>query len=131
MTEAQASQPAPAAPVKKKINRADFMFKEKDGETLVKVPGQIDGRAFAIRNLENCKVYLYDHIAQVSAGCSLSLAFNSGSTDDLVNFPSTCIDHCRQVQQLHVRRGTSQRIHFPSRLHQLHSACRLPAVPLP
>ena len=53
-------------PPKKKMNRADLMFKQRTGETLIKVPGQVTGRAFAISHLENCKVYLYDHTAQVS-----------------------------------------------------------------
>ena len=48
-------QGAPAtAPAKKKINRADYMFAQKKGEKLVKVPGQIDGKGFAIRYLEDC-----------------------------------------------------------------------------
>ena len=56
---------APVA-TKKKINRADYMFQQKKGEKLVKLPGQIDGKAFAIRYLEDCEVYLFDHSAQVS-----------------------------------------------------------------
>ena len=49
------TQGAPTAvPVKKKINRADYMFQQKKGEKLVKVPGQIDGKGFAIRYLEEC-----------------------------------------------------------------------------
>ena len=61
-------EPSQAAPTtaKKKMSRADLMFKDKNGETLIKVPGQVTGRAFAISNLEDCKVYLYDHTAQVS-----------------------------------------------------------------
>ena len=50
-----------AGTAKKKINRADYMFQQKTGEKLVKVPGQIDGKAFAIRYLEDCQVYLFDH----------------------------------------------------------------------
>jgi len=63
MTEA--SQ-APLAPEKKKFNRLDYILQNKNGETLVKMPGQIEGKAFAIRYLENCKVYLFDNSAQVS-----------------------------------------------------------------
>lgn len=48
-------------PPKKKVNRADYMFQQKSGETLMKVPGQIDGKGFAIRYLENCTVHLFDH----------------------------------------------------------------------
>jgi len=31
---------------KKKLNRADYMFKGKTGEELIKVPGQINGLDF-------------------------------------------------------------------------------------
>ena len=55
-----------APPAKKKINRADYMFANKKGEKLMKVPGQIDGKAFNIRFLEDCQAYLLDHTAQVS-----------------------------------------------------------------
>lgn len=54
------------ATTKKKLNRADYMFSEKTGETLVKNPGEIDGLEFAIRHLNGCKVYIYDTTAQVN-----------------------------------------------------------------
>ena len=50
---------------KKKLNRADFMFKDKEGETLIKRPGDINGIDFAIKDLKNCTVFLLDHIAQI------------------------------------------------------------------
>ena len=53
------------AAAKKKINKADYEFKERDGEELTKNPGQIDGMAFRMMDLKNCKVSLLDHIAQV------------------------------------------------------------------
>ena len=56
---------AAAAPAKKKFNRADYMFASKTGEKLMKVPGQIDGKAFNIRFLDDCKAYVLDHTAQV------------------------------------------------------------------
>ena len=65
MTEVSQATPD-VAPAKKKFNRADYKFMSKTGETLVKVPGKIDGKAFVIGMLEDCKVYLYDHSAQVS-----------------------------------------------------------------
>lgn len=52
-------------PPKKRLNRADFMFQQKNGEELIKKPGDINGIDFAIRNLENCTVYLMDHTAQI------------------------------------------------------------------
>ncbi len=48
---------------KKKLNKADFMFEKKDGEELIKKPGDINGNQFLIRYLENCTVYLLDHSA--------------------------------------------------------------------
>ncbi len=52
---------------KKKLNRADFMFKDKSGETLIKKPGDINGIDFAINNLQDCEVQILDHTAQVSS----------------------------------------------------------------
>ena len=52
---------------KKKINKADYMFTDKEGEhNLIKMPGQIDGRQFKIKGLKDCTVYLYDHTSCVS-----------------------------------------------------------------
>ena len=48
------------APKKKKLNRADYMFSQKKGETLQKNPGQVGGLDFAIRYLEDCTVNLFD-----------------------------------------------------------------------
>jgi protein XRP2 len=50
---------------KKKLNKADFMFKGKIGETLIKKPGDINGIDFMIKDLEDCKVYILDHTAQI------------------------------------------------------------------
>ena len=50
---------------KKKLNKADYRFKDKKDEVLIKTPGQINGIDFLIRNLENCTVYLCDHISTV------------------------------------------------------------------
>ena len=51
---------------KKKLNRADYMFADKTGEELIKLPGQVNGLDFQIRNLTDCTVYLLDTTAQVS-----------------------------------------------------------------
>ena len=53
----------PVATNKPKLNKADFMFKKLDGETLVKMPGAINGIDFMIKDLEDCKVYILDHTA--------------------------------------------------------------------
>ena len=66
MMELKQGDPAPPAPPKKKkLNRHDFIFKDKKGETLIKRPGDINGIDFVIKNLEDCKVYLLDNIAQL------------------------------------------------------------------
>ena len=46
-----------------KPNRADYMFKEKKGEELIKKPGDINGLQFMIVDLEDCQVSLLDHSA--------------------------------------------------------------------
>jgi hypothetical protein len=62
---------------KKKINRADYMFKEQEGQTLVKNPGVIDGMQFAIKDLNKCEVHLFDHTSQVGTqfSCIFKLHF--------------------------------------------------------
>jgi len=42
-----------------------YSFKHREGETLVKKPGDIRGQAFDLCDLKNCDVQLLDHIGQV------------------------------------------------------------------
>lgn len=41
------------------------MFRDKDGEVLIKKPGDINGIDFMIKDLKNCTVFLLDHTAQI------------------------------------------------------------------
>ena len=50
---------------KPKLNKADFMFEKRQGEELIKKPGDINGIDFMIRYLEDCTVYILDRTAQV------------------------------------------------------------------
>lgn len=61
---------------KKKLNRADYMFTTKTGETLVKNPGDINGIDFAIRSLDGCNVSIYDTTAQVSHSYSPNQSYS-------------------------------------------------------
>ena len=56
----------PVVPKKKKLNKADFMFKQQSDQLLVKMPGDINGIDFMIKDLDNCTVVLLDHTAQVT-----------------------------------------------------------------
>ena len=59
---------------KKKLNKEDFMFKDKQGETLVKRPGDINGIQFMIKDLKDCVVQILDHTGQIQVdrceGCT-------------------------------------------------------------
>ena len=59
---------------KKKLNKADYIFKNISNQTLVKLPGQINGIDFYIADLEGCEVYLFDYMAQVSINKKKKLA---------------------------------------------------------
>jgi hypothetical protein len=59
--EKQEAQPVVAK--KKKLNKADFMFRDQKEAFLVKMPGDINGLEFMIKDLEDCTVVLLDHIA--------------------------------------------------------------------
>ena len=62
---------------KKKLNKEDFMFKDKNGEVLVKKPGDINGIQFMIKDLKDCTVHILDHTAQIQIdrcqGCTFFL----------------------------------------------------------
>lgn len=46
-----------------KEERANYMFVGKTGEELIKKPGDVNGFDFAIRDLNDCHVYLLDTTA--------------------------------------------------------------------
>ena len=50
----------------KKALREKLTMKNKTGEELWRKPGEIDGKQFAINDLESCTVYVLDHTSQVS-----------------------------------------------------------------
>jgi len=50
---------------KKKLDRKNFMFVGESNKELIKKPGEINGQAFKLENLSQCKVWLMDHFAQV------------------------------------------------------------------
>ena len=62
-SELQEVKPVTSIALKKKLNKADFMFKSIKNETLIKMPGQINGIDFMIKDLENCIVVILDHTA--------------------------------------------------------------------
>lgn len=49
----------------KKLNKADYRFKNLSDQTLEKQPGQINGIDFLLSKLDNCTVYLCDYIAAI------------------------------------------------------------------
>ncbi len=51
---------APIGGIKKKLNKADYMFNEKENETLIKKPGDVNGLEFHIKRLKGCQAYLFD-----------------------------------------------------------------------
>jgi protein XRP2 len=73
-----ATKAAAAAPKREKKNRFDYMFAKKVGETLIKLPGQIDGEQFLVEELENCKVFLVDHSAQIQVDECVNCEFFIG-----------------------------------------------------
>ena len=45
---------------KPKLNKADYMFKSKQNEELIKMPGDVKGIDFMIKDLHGCTVYIFD-----------------------------------------------------------------------
>ena len=50
---------------KKKLNKQDYIFRNRKNELLIKSPGQINGIDFYLANLEDCEVFLFDWMDQV------------------------------------------------------------------
>jgi protein XRP2 len=50
---------------KEKIDITQFQFKNKSNEELIKKPGDLNGYDFMICDLQNCDVFILDHLAQV------------------------------------------------------------------
>ena len=48
------------------------MFDTRKGETLIKTPGQIDGKDFVVMNCEDCTIYVCDYTSQVFVDDSIN-----------------------------------------------------------
>ncbi|KAI5710527.1 hypothetical protein M8J76_015979 [Diaphorina citri] len=51
---------------KTNLNMDDFVLKDKENETIWKLPGSVNGQQFVIRNCTHCLVYLLDHVNSVT-----------------------------------------------------------------
>jgi protein XRP2 len=65
VVESKKKKIEPVMAKKKKLNKEDYMFKSQKDATLVKVPGDIDGISFMIKDLDNCVIILMDHTADI------------------------------------------------------------------
>ena len=61
--ETKQEKSIPSFGKKKKLNKADFMFKSLTDQLCIKKPGDINGIDFMIKDLTNCTVVLMDHTA--------------------------------------------------------------------
>ena len=66
----------------KKQKRENLQFKDREDETLLKKPGELNGSSFQISNLRNCTVHLCDRVNTVGTrdevyvdGCSGTRVF--------------------------------------------------------
>jgi protein XRP2 len=52
--------------VRTKIDPKDFMVENLSNETVLKMPGSINGQQFIIQNCQGCTIFVLDHIATIS-----------------------------------------------------------------
>lgn len=71
---------------KPKLNKADFMFAKKDGETLIKKPGDINGIMFSLKDLNNCEAYVLDHTPQIFVDRCTNCKFYIGPVSSTIFF---------------------------------------------
>lgn len=67
----------------KKVDKSHYKFRKRENETLIKAPGEIDGKDFLITNCHNCEIYLFDYFEQVfvddSTNCKVFIGPTRGS----------------------------------------------------
>ena len=51
---------------KKKVDLSQYSFENLQDQTVVKLPGSINGEQFMVRNCINCNIYLFDHINTIT-----------------------------------------------------------------
>lgn len=100
-TDASATANAPATSatgekvyswdLRKAVDPKDYTIENKKGETIVKVPGSINGNQFIIKNLENCIVFLFDNMAILSVDDCKNCKFFFGPSKGSV-FIRNCTD---------------------------------------
>ena len=64
----------------------DFMLQNMDGQTLTRLPGQINGYDFVIANLNKCNVYLLDYSAQITIDDCYDCNFYMGPVEGSIFF---------------------------------------------
>jgi protein XRP2 len=74
-----------------KLNYKDFLFSGREGETLIKEPGAINGQGFVIEDLKGCTVYLLDHAAQVTVDSCTNCTLHIGPVEGSI-FLRDCSD---------------------------------------
>ena len=96
---------------RKTIDPKDFTIENKHGEFIYKMPGSINGMQFIIQSLENCHVYIFDHIAQISIDDCRNCTFFIGPSKGSV-FIRECSDcsfalMCQQYRTRDCKRVTT------------------------
>ena len=51
---------------KEGLNREDYIFSGKEGVTLLKNPGEIDGQQFILEECQSCDIFLLDHVGALT-----------------------------------------------------------------
>lgn len=87
---------------KDNLNPEDFMIKNKEGEVIVRKPGEVQGQSFTIDNLKDCTVALFDNSAQVQIddciGCKFFIGPCEGSVFVRNSMDCNIIVSCNQFR---------------------------------
>ncbi|CAF1085523.1 unnamed protein product, partial [Didymodactylos carnosus] len=47
------------------LNKKDYILDKLKDQTIIRLPGQINGQQFIIQNCESCTIYIFDHVGQI------------------------------------------------------------------
>jgi protein XRP2 len=77
---------------KKKLDPKDFMLQKLENQTIIRLPGSIQGQQFIIEDCKNCDIFLCDNSAQITVdmctNCRVFIGPCEGRCGSL--FPVVC-----------------------------------------
>ncbi|XP_033124239.1 protein XRP2-like [Anneissia japonica] len=87
---------------RKSVDPNDFIIDKRNGETIVKLPGTVDGQQFMIMNCESSNIYIFNHLNTITVdkctNCKIFLGPVKGSVFLRNCENCQCVIACQQFR---------------------------------